>query len=139
MTEKQKQIAIVIGVVVIAVIILFSRKGAAGQTIVNQQGLSPINVTIPGFNIPLRSPIAINIPGLPSASPYDYNAISPCMCNGSATVSAPSGPSITFITNEGNSGPNVYNATDLWHDGISGDAVAAGCIKGTPCYYGYGG
>jgi hypothetical protein len=110
MTEKQKKIAIVIGVVVIAVIILFSRKGASGNTIVNQQGLSPINVTIPGFNIPERSPFAINIPGLPSAAPYDYNAISPCMCNGSS-LSAPSntGLSITFVTNEGSAGPNVYN------------------------------
>jgi hypothetical protein len=109
MTEKQKKIALIVGTIIIGLIILLSsRKSVAGTTIVNQESAPPINVSIPSFNIPARSPIAINIPALPSASPYDYNAISPCMCNGAAVAQLQM-PSITFVTNEGNSGPNIYD------------------------------
>jgi hypothetical protein len=113
MTEKQKKLAIIIGTVIIGIIILFwSRRATGGTTIVNQQGLAPIQVTIPSLNIPERSPIAINIPGLPAFTPYDFNAISPCMCNGAASLyqdTSNSGPAYEFVYNEGDSGPNVYN------------------------------
>lgn len=108
MTEKQKKLAIIAGTILIAFVLLLTRK--SGGTIVNQEGMTPINVSIPSLNIPQRSPIAINIPGLPSVSPYAYNAISPCMCNGAVTTPI-SRPLITYSTtvNEGNAGPNIYN------------------------------
>lgn len=112
MTERQKKIALIVGTIIIALILLLSgRKGTAGTVINNQGETSPINVTVPGFNIPERSPIAINIPGLPEMSPYNFNAISPCMCNGTALASASNVPalSLTFVTNMGDSGPNIYN------------------------------
>lgn len=109
MSEKQKRLLFILGIVMIAAYLLLSRK-ASGTTIVNQEGAAPISVTVPSFNMPPRNPIAINIPALPSATPYAYNAVSPCMCNGSA-VSGPinSGLSLTFVTNEGSAGPNVYD------------------------------
>jgi hypothetical protein len=81
MTEKQKKLAIIAGTIIIALILLFSSR-KAGNYIVNNQDAPPIEVTIPSMNMPVRSPIAINIPGLPSFTPYQYSAISPCMCNG---------------------------------------------------------
>jgi hypothetical protein len=115
MTEKQKKLAIIAGTVVIALILLlsFRSKGNGAinnKQIVNQAGVEPINVSIPSMNIPQRSPIAINIPALPSMSPYAFSAISPCMCNGAGTV-APiqQNPLVTFVTNQANSGPNIYN------------------------------
>lgn len=111
MTEKQKKLAIIVVTIVIALILLlWSRKGVSG-TIYNQEQMPPISVTIPGFNIPERSPIAINIPGLPSFTPYQYSAISPCMCNGAATTQGYTGPLVEFVTNQGSTGPNIYNYT----------------------------
>lgn len=124
MTEKQKKIAIVIGVVLIAIMLLWSRKTNA-SIIVNQQGLAPIDISIPGFNIPERGGINITIPALPSRSQYGFNAISPCMCNGASTVtSAPRGPMVEFVTNLGNSGPNIYGSglVDSRNDGIANNA-----------------
>jgi hypothetical protein len=110
MTEKQKKIAIIAGVVIIALLLLLSGRRAAGNTIVNQQGVPDIQVTIPSMNIPERGPFAITIPGLPSFTPYQYSAISPCMCNGAATsAQQQSGMALTFVTNAGGAGTNVYN------------------------------
>ena len=108
MTEKQKKIAIIVGVIVIAVFLLWMRKGSAGTTIINQEELPPINVSIPGFNIPERGDIVINVPALPSGSQYGFNAISPCMCNGQST-SGYDGPLFNFTLNEAGRGPNIYN------------------------------
>jgi len=108
MTEKQKKLAIIAGTIVIGLILLlYSRK--AGSTIVNQQNMPPIQVSIPSLNIPDRSGIAINIPGLPSFSPYRYSAISPCMCNGAATTPVNNAPLIEFVNNAAGTGSNVYN------------------------------
>jgi hypothetical protein len=110
MTEKQKKLAIIVGVIVIALLLLMSRK--PGTTIVNQKGLDPTQVSLPSNDMPIRSPFIINIPGLPSYTPYQYSAVSPCMCNGAATtLGAYQGPLVTFVTNQGNSGPNIYNYT----------------------------
>lgn len=119
MTEKQKKIALITGTVIIALIILLWSRKAAGNTIINKSDMAPINVSIPSMNIPERSPFAINIPGLPSFSPYQFSAISPCMCNGAAqTTSAYQGPLVTFVTNQGSSGPNIYNYSSVQPDTI---------------------
>lgn len=108
MTEKQKKLAIIVGTIVIALLLLMtSRK--VGSTTVNHQGLDPLAVSLPSNDMPLRSPIIVNIPGLPSFSPYQYSAVSPCMCNGAASTSAYAGPLIEFVTNQGNVGGNTYN------------------------------
>jgi len=109
MTEKQKKWAIIITTVIIGIIILLMGRKASGATIVNQQEMPPINVTIPSLNIPERSPIAITIPGLPSYTPYQYSAISPCMCNGGASTNNYQGPLVEFVTNQGSTGPTIYN------------------------------
>lgn len=110
MTEKQKKIAIIAATVIVAIILLLSSKRASGNTIVNQQGVPDIQVTIPSMNIPDRSGLVINIPGLPSVDPYSFSPISPCMCNGAATQQSNVNPlNFTFVTNQGNAGPNVYN------------------------------
>ena len=110
MTEKQKKIAIIVSVIALALLLLLSSKKASGTTIVNQEQAPAIDVTIPSMNIPERSPFAIVLPGLPDFTPYQYSAISPCMCNGAA-VSQPqnNSPLITYVTNMGNQGPNIYN------------------------------
>lgn len=109
MTEKQKKLAIIVGVIVIGLLLLMtSRK--AGSTTVNHQGLDATQVSLPSNDMPLRSPFIINIPGLPSYTPYQYSAVSPCMCNGQATSpGAYQGPLVTFITNQGSRGGNTYN------------------------------
>jgi hypothetical protein len=139
MTEKQKKIALVIGTVVIAVIILLWSRRASGSTIINKEGMAPINVSIPSLNLPPRTPFAINIPGLPAFTPYQFSAISPCMCNGAATsLPSDSGFSITFVTNEGNSGPNIYNNAliDSRNDGIAGNADSVYASTGSYFYSG---
>lgn len=109
MTEKQKKIAIIVGTIVIGLILLLSSRKSAGTTIVNQQEMPPIQVSIPSMNIPARSPFAITLPGLPSYSPYQYSAVSPCMCNGAATRQTDNEPLVTFVTNAGSTGANIYN------------------------------
>lgn len=112
MTEKQKKIAIIAGTVILALILLLSRKGSnSGTTIVNKEEMPGITVNIPGFNIPQRGDINISIPALPSASPYGFSAISPCMCNGAGNVTQSNGPLIEFVTNQGARGGNTYNYT----------------------------
>lgn len=110
MTEKQKRWAI-IGFVVIAIIILMLWRKAGTSTVTNNPtDLAPINITIPGFNIPPRGGITITIPPLGAMSPYSFNAVSACMCGGNQLAPIDnSGPSINFVTNEGNNGPNIYN------------------------------
>ena len=122
MTEKQKKLAIIIGVIVIALILLLSSKKGAGTTIVNQEQAVPIQVSIPSLNIPERSGIAVNVPGLPSFTPYQYSAISPCMCNGAETLQSPVSPiSLTLVTNTGCGGSNIYNyAPPVQQDTIQG-------------------
>lgn len=112
MNERQKKLALIAGTIVIALILLLSSRKATGTTIVNQQQAPGITVSIPGMNIPVRTPFAVNIPGLPSFTPYQYSAVSPCMCNGSeiSNSNAYNGPLVEFVTNQGNSGPNIYNS-----------------------------
>lgn len=112
MTEKQKKIAIIAGTVILAILILLWRKGAmGGTTIVNREGGGLDQVSVPGFTMPERSPIAINIPELPSFTPYQYSAISPCMCNGADLSNSGSydGPLVTFTINQGNAGASIYD------------------------------
>jgi hypothetical protein len=109
-TEKQKKIALIVGTIVIALILLLTSRKGAGTTIVNQEEMAPINVSIPAFNIPERGGITINIPALPTQSQYGFNAISPCMCNGASTSSGMyNGPLVTNVFNAGDSGPNIFN------------------------------
>lgn len=110
MTEKQKKIAIIAGTIIIAVLLLMRSKGGSAS-VVNQNGDVPTwNVSIPGFNIPERGDIVVNIPALPARSAYNYNAISPCMCNGAGqTSNAYRGPLVEVVNNQAGNGPNVYN------------------------------
>lgn len=112
MTEGQKKLAIV-AVIIAAIVLLFWPKRAGGAVMQDKNG-NPINVSIPSLNLPPRDGLVINIPGLPSFTPYAFSPISPCMCNGAGSASPlqmPQGLQITNITNMGNSGPNVYNYT----------------------------
>lgn len=142
MTQTQKKLAIGGFVLLAIVFLLWSRKGSAGTTIVNQNNPPAIQVDIPGFNLPPRGDINISIPALPTRSQYSYNAISPCMCNGGAMAATPaySDPLVTFVTNQGAQGPNVYNFNpiDSRHDGISGNAASVFAATGS-YYYSPGG
>lgn len=111
MTEKQKKWAIIGGVIIIALIILLSGKKGATNSVTNQQAdLAPINVDIPGFNIPPRGDITITIPPLGAPTPYDFNAVSACMCGGQQLSSSGyDGPLFEIVNNEGDNGPNIYN------------------------------
>jgi hypothetical protein len=105
MTENQKKIAIVAGVIIIALILLMSRKQIAQTQATNPLG----DVQLPSQSLPARN-INVVIPGLPNYSPYQYSPISPCMCNGAAvTQSAYQGPLVTFVTNQASNGPNIFN------------------------------
>jgi hypothetical protein len=111
MTEGQKKLAIIGTVILVVLFFLTSSKGV-GSTIINQSNRQPIDANIPSVDIP-RGNITINVPGLPSFTPYQFSPISPCMCNGAEVTSMnnPQGPLVTFITNQGSSGPNIYNYT----------------------------
>lgn len=110
MTENQKKLAIIFGTVIIALFFLLSSK-KAGTTIINKEAAPQYGVSVPGITLPPRSGYAVNIPTLPSATPYAFSPISPCMCNGMAT-STPTqqqGPTYTNVYNAANNGPNIYN------------------------------
>lgn len=117
MTESQKKLAIIAVTVIIALILLL--RGNRNTT--NVTNATPdINVLIPAFNMPPRTPIAINIPGLPGGSQYEFQAISPCMCNGSSTSGVSDLSPVTIVFNEGSSGPNIYDYTTNTPDYSSG-------------------
>jgi hypothetical protein len=121
LSEKQKKLAIIFGTIVIGLLLLLSSRKGNSTTIVNQSEMPPIQVTIPSLNLPERSPIAIVIPGLPSGSQYEYNAISPCMCNGASQNAYPTNTlNLEFVTNQGSSGPNIYNYNYQQNSGFSG-------------------
>lgn len=110
MTEKQKKLALIVGTIVIGLIILLWSRKSVGDTIINKQNAPGITVSIPSLDFPERSPIAINIPGLPSFTPYQFSAISPCMCNGAASTYQPNTqPLFEIVNNAADSGPNIYN------------------------------
>lgn len=108
MTQTQKKLAIIAIVIVIALLLLLSGKKSAAN--VTTENIPSINVDIPGFSLPDRVPITI--PGLPSGSTYEFQAISPCMCNGQSLASS-SGSGLQFVINQGGSGPTVYNYTTM--------------------------
>jgi hypothetical protein len=114
MTEQQKKLAI-IGIIIIAAILLLWPKQAGGKTVATNSDAQPFDVSIPSLNMPDRGNLIINVPGLPSYSPYAFSPISPCMCNGADMYAQngnnTSGLQMTFVTNQGSSGPNIYNYT----------------------------
>lgn len=113
MTKKQKKWLTIGGIIAFVIIVLLLLNRKAGANVINNE--APIqmgNVDIPGITLPPRGTIALTLPGLPNDNPYNFNAISPCMCNPNApALSNDSGLSITFenVTNEANAGPTIYN------------------------------
>lgn len=116
MTENQKRIAIVVVVLIVA-LLLFMRGGNAnaGNTVVNNGGLvefgdvaSP-NLSAPSFTFNPREPFVLPDFG---TNPNNLSAIGACCADCSPRTATPSyrapTPGITFITNRGNSGPNVF-------------------------------
>lgn len=113
MTENQKRLAIV-GVVIIVALILFMRNsGSNATTVISGNELpSASNLQSPTIVIKERQPFVLpNFSG--GASNNSLSAIGACCADcrpqTSSFRNAPSGNGITFVTNRGNSGPNVYN------------------------------
>lgn len=114
MTENRKKMMIV-GGVALAVILLLLWKSRAATAAASTAPVELPNVQIPAFNVPIQSPYNINIggvnvPGLPQLNPYEFQAISPCMCNGSS-LSQPmlSVPGVTIVENAAPTMGAVYN------------------------------
>jgi hypothetical protein len=110
MTETQKKLAIIGGVILVALLLLFRK----GGNVVNRLGDNVTNeFDAPGgVTIGARGPLAI--PGITINNPLpELSAISACCsdCSGSAPRAsyAPAVPGNTYVYNAANRGPNVFN------------------------------
>lgn len=118
MNEKQKQAAVIVGTVILAVLLLlFFRSRASGTTIARN---SPYD--IPGVgatqlgDIIIQGSGPIEIPGLNFGNP-DLSMIGSCCmdcASSAAPANVPNGTSgFTYVYNAGDNGPNVYNYTNV--------------------------
>jgi hypothetical protein len=114
MNERQKQL-LIIGVIVVIALILFMRSNNNSTTVVNSGG---DNVSLPQVNTPNiiiegRQPFVLPNFGV-SNSANSLSAIGACCADcrpqtNTSSFKSNTGSGITFVTNMGNSGPNVYN------------------------------
>lgn len=113
MNEKQKRIAIIIAVIVMAIILFMrSSKGEASQVVNDNGEVALDNVSLPGVYIPERRSFtlpAFNV----GNSARDLSAIGACCADcrpssGRQSFIMPSSGN-TFVTNLGNAGANVFN------------------------------
>lgn len=117
MSEQQKRLLIIVVVIIIA-LILFMRNGGSNTTVVNNGEAPPlINVMSPTYNIGGRTPFVLPDFAV-GASSNNLSAIGACCADCSGRTTTPTyrnntSPQITFVTNQANRGPNVYNYFDL--------------------------
>lgn len=129
MSENQKRL-LIIAVVTIIALILFMRNGGSSITNVsNSEGLPLNNIDSPTIVIEGRAPFILPDFGI-GASSNELSAIGACCADCSARSSTPtyranSGPQITFVTNQANRGPNVYNYFEL----ASSQPVGFGIVR----------
>jgi len=112
MNEKTKRIAIIVGVIVVA-LLLFMRNSNNSSSVITSGEIPATNdLQAPIINISGRTPFVI-----PDFADYNsaktLSAIGACCADcrpqSGNLPRAVTGSGITFITNRGNSGPNVYN------------------------------
>lgn len=78
MTEKQKRIAIIATVIIIALWLFWPK----AKKVLTDNGWIMPDIIIPAFDLPPRTEYPIVIPGLPPLDPieYPFSAVSACGC-----------------------------------------------------------
>jgi hypothetical protein len=117
MTEKDKRIAIIIGTVILAILLLlYFKRGVAGTSVETVDGYTPSTVSGVTYGPTYtgdEGPWTFNLPGLDLSGP-DYSMIGACCSDCLQTQTTPvdpyySGGGNTYVFNAADQGPTIYN------------------------------